>query len=421
MFRILTSAFMKTPGQSSPQALRGTVVWALAALLVLGGCGLVKPRPKPSERFVKVPAREVPRGVDDLRGEGLERALEQSLVYLDRVRDFRPLEVNERSVDKELVRATVLHLLDRLRAGRLDDRTLAEEFDWYTTKPPSPDAPGMLITGYYEPILSARRRPDERYRYPIYEPPPDLIRVALERFPAVKLDPGGVRTLVGRVDGRLLVPYFSREEIDGGGALAGKASVLAWLDNPFDAFVLHVQGSGILQFDDGVLRRVGYAASNGYPYVSVGKILIEEGVIPREEMSLQSLRRYFAAHPERTAELLGRNPSYVFFRWVEEGPVGSLNVPLTPGRSVALDAEIYPKALPGFLEGTLPDPREDRPADVKMLARWVVHQDSGGAIRGPHRLDLFCGTGPEAEQVAGRLKSPGRFYLVLKKEARPRN
>lgn len=397
------------------------MVCSLAAILVFGGCGLLKPRPKPSERFVKVPARQIPRGADDLRGEGLERALEQSLVYLDRVRDFRPVEVNERSVDKELVRATVLHLLDRLRAGRLDARTLAEDFDWYTPKDPSPDAPGMLITGYYEPILSARRRPDDRYRYPIYEPPPDLIRVAVERFPAVKLDPGGVRALVGRVEGRLLVPYYSREEIDGGGALVGKGSVLAWLDNPFDAFVLHVQGSGILQFDDGVLQRVGYAASNGHPYVSVGKILIEEGVIPREEMSLQSLRRYFAAHPERTAELLGRNPSYIFFRWVEEGPVGSLNVPLTPGRSVALDAEVYPKALPGFLEGTLPDPKEDQTAAARTLARWVVHQDSGGAIRGPHRLDLFCGTGAEAEQVAGRLKSPGRFYLVLKKEARPQN
>ncbi|WP_448384153.1 murein transglycosylase A [Desulfosoma sp.] len=403
-------------------AIRVGLLGALAAVLVFGGCGLLKPRPKPPERFEKVSPRKMPRGADDLGGDGLEKALEQSLVYLDRVRDFRPVHINERSVDKDLVRATLVHFLDRLRANRLDARTLAEEFDWYTPKaPPGDEGSPMLVTGYYEPILSARRRPDDRYRYPIYEPPPDLIRVALERFPAVKLDAGGVRSIVGRVEGRLLVPYYSRQEIDGGGALAGTASALAWLENAFDAFMLHVQGSGMLQFDDGLTQRVGYAASNGHPYVSVGKILIEEGVIPREEMSLQSLRRYFADHPERTAELLGRNPSYIFFRWVEEGPVGSLNVLLTPGRSVALDGDIYPKALVGFLEGTLPDPEAAEAGATRPMARWVVHQDSGGAIRGPHRLDLFCGTGPHAEQVAGRLKSPGRFYVVLKKDARPSN
>ncbi len=402
-----------------PRLYRGAL-WASAAVLVLGGCGLLKPRPKPPELFIKLSPREIPPIVDDLRGEGLEKALEQSLVYLERVRDFRPVVLNERSVDKELVLSTLRHFLQRLRERRLDARTLAEEFDWYVAKNPSEEGSEMLITGYYEPILSARRQPDDRYRYPIYEPPPDLIRVAVERFPAVKLDPVGVRSLIGRVEGRILVPYYSRQEIDSGGALVGKGTVMAWLDNPFDVFVLHVQGSGILRFEDGVERRVGYAASNGHPYVSVGKILIEEGVIPREEMSLQSLRRYFAAHPERTAELLERNPSYIFFRWVEEGPVGSLNVPLTPGRSAALDPEVYPKALVGFLEGTLPDPRSESSAATAPFSRWVVHQDGGGAIRGPHRLDLFCGTGPEAELTAGRLKSPGRFYVLLKKDARSR-
>jgi len=329
--------------------------------------------------------------------------------------------VNGRSVSRELARDTLTHFLTQLRAGRLNAHTLAEDFDWYTPAGPSGEAAPMLITGYYEPILSARTEPDDRYRYPLYEPPPDLIRVAVERFPGVKLDPSGVRTLVGRVDGRVLVPYYARKEIDGDGVLQGKASTLAWLDNIFDVFILHVQGSGVLRFEDGRLQRVGYAATNGHPYVSVGKILIEEGAIPKEEMSLQSLRRYFAAHPERSAELLGRNPSYVFFRWVEDGPVGSLNVPLTAGRSVALDSEVYPKALLGFLEGTLPEPNGAGSSSTRPLARWVVHQDSGGAIRGPHRLDLFCGTGPEAEEVAGRLKNSGRFYLVLKKERASRN
>lgn len=401
------------------QGLWAGLLWALVGLVALGGCGLWKLRPKPPERFVKVAPKKIPRVSDDLFEEGLERALEQSLVYLHRVRDFRTLELNGRPVSKERVRDTVQLFLVRLRQGRLNERTLAQEFDWYTPKAAAKTEPAMLITGYYEPIFSARRQPDEKYRYPIYEPPPDLIRVALERFPFVKLDPGGVRTLVGRVEGRLLVPYYSRKEIDGEGALQAKGTALAWLANPFDVFTLHIQGSGLLQFEDGSLQRVGYAASNGHPYVSVGKVLMEEGAIPREEMSLQRLRNYFAAHPERTAELLGRNPSYIFFRWVEEGPVGSLNVPLTPGRSVALDGEIYPKALVGFLQGTLPDPRDNATMNTKPLSRWVVHQDSGGAIRGPHRLDLFCGTGPSAERVAGHLKAPGTFYVLLKKEPPP--
>ncbi|MEJ5348536.1 MAG: MltA domain-containing protein [Desulfosoma sp.] len=395
----------------------GWVLWLLVTVLVLGGCGLLKLRPKPPDRFEKVSPRKIPEVTDDLQTEGLEAALEQSLVYLDRVRDYRVLEINGRPVSKEWVRETLLLFRERLREGRLNRRTLAQDFDWYKAKVTSKDAQGMLITGYYEPILSARRHPDEKYRYPIYEPPSDLIRVALERFSGVKLDPGGVRTLVGRVEGRLLVPYYSRKEIDGDGVLQGKATALAWLDNPFDVFSLHIQGSGVLQFEDGVLQRVGYAASNGHPYVSVGKVLIEEGVIPKEEMSLQSLRQYFATHPERTAELLGRNPSYIFFRWVDVGPVGSLNVPLTVGRSVALDSEIYPKALLGFLQGTLPAPQDNNSTATTPFTRWVLHQDSGGAIRGPHRLDLFCGTGLEAERVAGRLKSPGTFYIILKKEA----
>ncbi|ROR01572.1 membrane-bound lytic murein transglycosylase A [Desulfosoma caldarium] len=404
-----------------PKGLRAGLLWMLMGLVALGGCGLFKLWPKPSERFVKVSPKKIPRVTDDLQGQGLERALEQSLVYLNRVRDYRPLEINGRPVSKEKVRDTVLLFLELLRQKRLNERTLAQEFDWFTPKAASRESSGMLITGYFEPILMARRQPDENYRYPIYEPPPDLIRVALERFPFVKLDPSGVRTLVGRVEGRLLVPYYSRKEIDGGGALKAKGTALAWLGNPFDVFTLHIQGSGLLQFEDGSQQRVGYAASNGHPYVSVGKVLMEEGAIPKEEMSMQRLRQYFAAHPERTAELLGRNPSYIFFRWVDEGPVGSLNVPLTAGRSVALDGEIYPKAIVGFLEGTLPAPRDNATLAIKPLSRWVVHQDSGGAIRGLHRLDLFCGTGASAERVAGHLKAPGTFYLLLKKEPPPSN
>lgn len=164
-------------------------------------------------------------------------------------------------------------------------------------------------------------------------------------------------------------------------------------------------------------RRLGYAGANGRPYKSIGKDLLDLGVIKREDMSLQAIREFLKGHPETRDEIMWRNESYVFFRWVEVGPLGSLNVPLTAGRSVATDAKFHPKGAIAFLETQKPRLGKDQEVlGWEPLHRWVVNQDTGGAIKGVGRVDLFCGTGGDAEAVAGRLKHPGRLFFLLKKE-----
>jgi len=275
------------------------------------------------------------------------------------------------------------------------------------------DAEG-LFTGYYEPLLHGARRPSERYRYPIYRRPPELVMVDLGRFvPELR-----GRRIAGRLDGGWLEPFADRATIERG-LLAGRGLEIAWVDDPIALFFLHIQGSGRIRFEDGTSIRVGYDGWNGHPYRAIGRDLVEMREIPREEISLFSIRTWLQAHPERARELMNRNPSYVFFRVLEgldeaEGPLGSLGVPLTPGRSLAVDRRFIPLGLPLWLETTAPYPDGPRP-----LRRLVVAQDTGGAIRGVVRGDLFWGDGARAEYLAGHMKSRGRYYLLLPRRREP--
>ncbi len=262
-----------------------------------------------------------------------------------------------------------------------------------------------LVTGYYEPMLRGRLEPDEQYRYPLYRTPDDLIRVELgDLYPELK----GTKVR-GRLQGRRLVPYFDRAAIDGGNApLSGHE--LLWVDDPVDAFFLHVQGSGRVRLPDGSIQAVGYADQNGHPYRSIGKILIEQGEIPREAISLFSIRDWLRRHPDRVWDLLTSNSSYVFFQMREhaqEHARGSLNVPLTPGRSIAVDRRRIPLGTPVWIDTRYPGP------EAAPLQRLVLAQDTGGAIKGYARADLFCGHGIEAERLAGEMKQDAEFFLLL--------
>ena len=268
--------------------------------------------------------------------------------------------------------------------------------------------PEGLVTGYFEPVLEGSRRPDARFRHPLYRRPDDLVTVELGRFdPTLE-----GRRIAGRVEKGRLVPYFTRAGIDAG-ALAGRGLELAWVADPVALFFLHVQGSGRIALAEGGTLRVGYADQNGHPYRAIGRDLIDMGALAREAVSMQSIRAWLAAHPERTFELLHKNPSYVFFRELAlpedaPGPPGAQGVPLTPGRSLAVDRRFVPLGLPLWLDTTAPAPEGERP-----LRRLVVAQDVGGAIRGPVRGDVFWGSGPEAEYAAGYMKSRGRYWLLL--------
>lgn len=259
-----------------------------------------------------------------------------------------------------------------------------------------------LITGYYEPIIEGSRAASEKFAYPIYGVPEDLIIVDLA---SIAPELRNLR-LRGRLEGRRLIPYFSRSEIDAPGS-SFRAPVLAWAADPVELFFLQIQGSGQVQLENGERIRVGYADQNGHPYRSLGRWLVERGELPLEEASMQGIKAWAAANPQKLRDALHANPSYVFFRELppSDGPIGALGVPLTPEFSLAVDRRFVPLGAPVFLETTFP-------ASPEPLARLMAAQDTGGAIRGAVRGDFYWGTGPEAGAQAGRMRQQGRMWLL---------
>ncbi len=262
-----------------------------------------------------------------------------------------------------------------------------------------------LFTGYYEAELEGSWEKDARHRFAVYGRPKDLVMVDLGRF---REEYRG-ETIAGRVEAGQLRPYSTRGEI-ADGALEGKKLELLWVDDPIDLFFLHIQGSGRVHMKDGSELRLGYAGKNGHRYRSIGRELIARGEISKANASMPALRTWLRAHPEKMSELLAQNPSFVFFRKQEmEGPIGSLGVALTPGRSLAVDRAFLPLGAPLWLDSVTPlNPEEP-------LRRLVVAQDTGGAIKGAVRGDFFWGFGAAAEKQAGSMKVPGRYYLLLPK------
>jgi membrane-bound lytic murein transglycosylase A len=270
----------------------------------------------------------------------------------------------------------------------------------------------VLFTGYYEPLIDARRKASTVFDYPIYAIPGDLVTVDLRDFGLDADRPG----IIGRVDRQRLIPYFDRDDIDFGGGLPGDADVLGWVDDPVDVFFLHVQGSGTLVFPDGARIRAGYAASNGRPYRSIGRLLIDDGLVSRDEMSMQAIRTYLDDHPDDVRRVLSYNPSYVFFRPLpaDGGPLGCYGEPVTGGRSIATDRGLFPAPVVAWIRATVPDPD----GGEAPIARFVLNQDTGGSIRGPGRVDLFFGQGESAGELAGRTRHLGELYFLIPKSGR---
>jgi membrane-bound lytic murein transglycosylase A len=261
-----------------------------------------------------------------------------------------------------------------------------------------------LITGYYEPLLRGSRTPNARYRHPLYAAPEDLITIDLgETYPELK----GLR-LRGRLEGRRIVPYYERSHIESAAApLRGKEFV--WVDDAIDLFFLHIQGSGRILLDNGETMRVGYADQNGYPYRSIGRLLVERGELTLEQASMQGIKAWARERPEQLKPLLNNNPSYVFFRELAasgSGPPGSLGVPLTPNRSIAVDTRYVPLGAPVYMSTTWPN-------TARPLNRLMLAQDTGSAIRGAVRADFFWGYGEAAAREAGRMKQRLRMWVLL--------
>jgi len=275
-----------------------------------------------------------------------------------------------------------------------------------------PATTGLTVTGYYEPVLNGSLTPDERFRYPIYRVPEDRVTVKLSKFDRKY----GNDTLVGRVDRQELIPYYTRKEIDVDGVLAKRGVEIAWVDDQVELYFLHIQGSGMIRLPNGSSLKVSYAQGNGRPYRNIATYLVEKGYLRPQETSHRSIKAFLVNNPSLRGEIFAYNERYIFFRVVEEGPVGGLGIPVVAERSVALDPEVYPKGAPFLLKSRHPVKFVDgRPASWEPFTRIVFHHDMGAAIKGPNRLDLFCGTGPEKELEAGSLKEPGQLILLLPK------
>jgi membrane-bound lytic murein transglycosylase A len=264
-----------------------------------------------------------------------------------------------------------------------------------------------LITGYYEPLLQGSWEKSEEFRYPLYGVPGDLLIVELSGlYPQLK-----EMRLRGKLQGNKIVPYYDRAQLDENQTLL-QGSELLWVNSLVDVFFLHVQGSGQIQLGDGSRVAVGYAAQNGHPYRSIGGVLIQMGELEKEDVTLFTIKDWLESNPDRLNEVLSKNPSYIFFELRDGesgGPVGSLNVTLTPRRSIAVDRNVIPLGAPVWLQTTLPN-EQASPFNQLMLA-----QDTGGAIKGNVRADVFWGRGNVAEKMAGLMKQEGKIFVLLPK------
>jgi membrane-bound lytic murein transglycosylase A len=348
--------------------------------------------------------------------EGLRQALEAGVRYLRARDEGELLSWGGGAVTAGRLGRT-LRAFSELLSRDLPQEQFQEEFtrrflvyqvrgDKKSTTPREP----VLVTGYFQPELSASIDACPGFPYPLYAPPRDLIEVSLQDF-----DPALPRsTIVGRVSGRRLVPYYTRDEIDQQLTIPG-APVLAWLRSPIEGLMLHIQGSGALRLSDGSLRYIHYAASNGRPYGSVGRWLIEQGFLSAGQADWPGIMAWAEEHPDVLGDALASNPRYIFFRWEERGPIGAFGDVLTPMQSVALDPAVYPPGALCFLKTTIP-PEGSIDKGTEVFQGLVCNQDTGNAIKGPYRLDLYVGEGERAGMRAGRLRSPAALFLFLIKE-----
>lgn len=387
---------------------------AAAAALAAAGCRVPPPRPPEPEAartadraLVEVSAAELPAFGDDLDFAGLDEALSRSAAWLARVAAADPgrtFAFGAERVPVAKLQATLARFRD-LALARPGAEALGEavrrEFRVFRSVG---DGRGtVLFTGYYLPELRGSLSREGRYQVPLHRAPDDLVMVRAKDFAQLSAD------LVGRVEGGRLVPYPTRAEI-AGGSLDRKGAELCFVDSAVDAFFLEIQGSGVVRLPDGTSRVVTYAGKNGHRYEAIGAELVRRGAIPREQVSMQAIRAWLQANPSERDGLLARNPSYVFFRFAD-APTGALGVPVTPDRSIAADARVFPKGALAFIE-------TERPVDaagaaMRPFSRFVLDQDAGGAIRTSARVDLYLGSGAYAENAAGRMRQPGRLYYLL--------
>ena len=336
--------------------------------------------------------------------EELAATVLNSLSYLaaPSSRDFFPYgPISHEHMVRSLER--FLELIETSRSAEEFNQSLQDEFEVWMARG-GQDRGDVLFTGYGRPILHGSRERGGPYQFPLYGLPDDLVK-------------GDDGSILGRrtADGGV-VPYYSHRELLDNGHLAGEE--LVWVDDAFDAFSAHVQGSCLVELPDGTMLELGYAGKNGHEYRSIGLALVEEGKIPKSQLSLSKLRQYFRDYPAEVDRVLPMNPSFVFFQKSEGGPFGCLGRQVLAMRSVATDKDVFPRAGVVFCEVRLPS-FDDAGLLVQRPQRFfAADQDRGGAIRSAGRCDVFLGTGPRAMARAGHVLALGRMYYLFLRDAR---
>jgi len=383
---------------------------AAACVVAMLGCSHAPPvAPLSSEILETVPPESWPTLADDLQGLRLAEACAPSVEYFGRVPSDRVFSFGRHQrTAAELARG--VRRACEIAELTASERKAAFQREFLLLRSTGRDGLGeVFFTGYYEPLIEARREAMPPFTHPVYGVPGDLVTARLADF---GVDAGPAR-IIGRVEGGRLKPYPERSAIDSGSGFTRDVDVLGWVDDPVDVFFLHVQGSGTLVFDDGERLRAGYATTNGRPYRSIGRLLIDDRLVSSDEMSMQAIRAYLEENPNDLDRVLGYNPSYVFFRPLpsDGGPLGCYGEPVTGGRSIATDRRLFPAPVMAWISTTVPAlDGDDRP-----VARFVLNQDTGGSITGPGRVDLFFGQGDEAGALAGRTKHLGDLFFLIPK------
>jgi membrane-bound lytic murein transglycosylase A len=408
-----------TGGRSEMKMWR--LLTLICILLLIVACAALLDRPaepppdvQPPITVPPIPDVDTRVRIDDLDLLSLETAIERSLQYYGKIKNSsfyfgnREIPVSELKTSLAAFRAII-------RSADPDEvkmKRIRETFEFIPS--PGQDGRGTVIfTGYYVPVLEGSPVRTGRYRYPLYRKPDDLIVVNPGKFNSKYKG----EQLIGRMERGELIPYYTRDEIDRKDVLSGRRLEFAWVDDPIALYSLHVQGSGKIRMPDGRTIVVSYAQSNGRPFRSLSRALTEKGKLNAQDVSYPRVQQYLRENPDELMDLFSYNDRYIFFRQVDLHPLGSLGVPVTSGRTIATDPDVFPKGALAFIKTR--KPVFDAGGQISRwvsFSRFVLNQDVGAAIKGPGRADLFCGEGPDAERLAGSFSEKGEIYILIRKK-----
>ncbi len=402
----------------NPDSMLRLLLSVLLAACWISACAPVSgPVPKPvpplpGTPLELLPVSEYPDFADDGGYSGLTRSIAMSLAYLGKLAQDRRILFGADSYSVgHLVRS--LNYFGKIIESRPCARELNQQIRRYFLVYRSIGRQvekDVLFTGYYEPLLRGSTTPGPRFPVPVHSRPADLLEIDLGAFaPDLK-----GRTIVGRYTGRSVIPYSTRGDIRGRTDFDRLAPPVVWLADEIDLFILQIQGSGRVALENGEQFNIRYDGSNGRPYQSIGRLLIDQGRIPAARMSMQAIRDYLRDNPGQAQSILDHNPRYVFFKKAGQGPLGALGQVITPLRSLAVDRSILPSAALAYISLPLPQVGPSGNIDKWMPYRgFALAQDAGSAIKGPGRIDLFMGHGRKAETAAGHLKHSGDLYFLV--------